>query len=247
MLTEKEWLFINDIIKEIYTANSLKQLGDIFLPLIRRLVSYKAAVLTMVDDQLKDILYSAVGFSEEDVEEYNRSFVMEDYRNSIFTFPKSMTYCDSDLITEERRRTTRLYTEWLEPMGAEYCGGIMIKINNQYICCINIYTDEVHGPLNEKDLYVMDLFIGHLENIIEKILVKKSVSVQSFEHMEQYNLLTRREKEMLPFIIRGYSNDDLIEEFCISRSTVKKHLYSILTKFEVASRVELIKLINEQS
>ena len=63
MLTEKEWLFINEIIQEIYKSKTLSGLGEIFLLLIRKLIPFKAAELTLVDDQLHDKQYAAVGIS----------------------------------------------------------------------------------------------------------------------------------------------------------------------------------------
>ena len=62
-----------------------------------------------------------------------------DYRNAIFTFPKSMSYCDSDLINEDKKRDTALYKNWLAPMGMEFCGGLMIRVSREMICCINIF------------------------------------------------------------------------------------------------------------
>ena len=47
-LKEKEWLFINDLIKKLYEQKNLQDLGDTFLLSIRKLIKYKAAVFTVV-------------------------------------------------------------------------------------------------------------------------------------------------------------------------------------------------------
>ena len=246
MLTEKEWLFINDIIKELYQANTLSGLGEVFLRLIRKLIPFKAAELTMVDDQLRDKQFAAVGITEDDVKEYNEKYVMSDYRNEIFTFPKSMSYCDSDLIDEEKRHDTDLYRNWMEPMGIESCGGLMIRVNDEMICCINIFRGETHGMLTERDLFILDLFIGHFENIIAGIMSGGSTHMFKQEYMEEYSRLTRREKEIFPYLIKGYSNADISEAFYVSESTAKKHVYNIISKFNVSSRGELIKYVNSR-
>ena len=243
MLTEKEWLFINEIIKEIYQANTLSGLGEVFLRLIRKLIPFKAAELTMVDDQLRDKQYAAVGMTEDDVKEYNEKYVMSDYRNEIFTFPKSMSYCDNDLINEEKKRDTELYRNWMAPMGMESCGGLMIRISSGMICCINIFRGENHGSLSERDLFILDLFIGHFENIIAYLMSETAAGTLSYEGMTEYSTLTRREKEIFPYILKGYSNADISEAFYVSESTAKKHVYNILSKFKVSSRGELIKYV----
>jgi len=54
--------------------------------------------------------------------------------------------------------------------------------------------------------------------------------------------LTRREMEVLALLVKGMSNPEIAERLVISRSTVKVHISSILSKLGVASRTEAISL-----
>ena len=54
--------------------------------------------------------------------------------------------------------------------------------------------------------------------------------------------LTRREMEVLALLVKGMSNPEIAERLVISRSTVKVHISSILSKLGVASRAEAISL-----
>ena len=54
--------------------------------------------------------------------------------------------------------------------------------------------------------------------------------------------LTRREQEVLALLVMGMSNPEIAERLFISRSTVKVHISSILSKLGVASRAEAISL-----
>ena len=54
--------------------------------------------------------------------------------------------------------------------------------------------------------------------------------------------LTRREQEVLALLVKGMSNPEIAERLVISRSTVKVHVSSILSKLGVASRGEAISL-----
>ncbi|MFQ6102090.1 MAG: response regulator [Anaerolineae bacterium] len=50
--------------------------------------------------------------------------------------------------------------------------------------------------------------------------------------------LSARECDILPLIVRGYSNQEIAEELGITRNTVKNHLRSILAKLGVRNRAQ---------
>ncbi len=51
--------------------------------------------------------------------------------------------------------------------------------------------------------------------------------------------LTRREREILGYLVRGYSNDDIATSLFISRRTVETHRQRILRKFDAHSIAEM--------
>jgi NarL family two-component system response regulator LiaR len=58
--------------------------------------------------------------------------------------------------------------------------------------------------------------------------------------------LTNREEEVLLLMIDGLSNVDIAERLVVSRSTVKFHVSSILSKLNVASRTEAVAMALQQ-
>lgn len=59
--------------------------------------------------------------------------------------------------------------------------------------------------------------------------------------------LTQREKEILTFIVKGYSNQQIADELFISVPTVKTHRSNILSKCEVKNTASLVRFVMENN
>jgi DNA-binding CsgD family transcriptional regulator len=57
--------------------------------------------------------------------------------------------------------------------------------------------------------------------------------------------ITRREKEIIELVIRGYSNQQIADKAFISLGTVKTHLNSIFKKMELKGRLALLSFIQK--
>ena len=58
--------------------------------------------------------------------------------------------------------------------------------------------------------------------------------------------LTRRERDVMELVYKGYSNPDISSKLYISRNTVKKHVHNVYEKLDVSTRMEMTQLINSQ-
>jgi two-component system response regulator NreC len=57
---------------------------------------------------------------------------------------------------------------------------------------------------------------------------------------ERLEILTPREREVLGFLVRGYTNRQVAEALCISTRTVEGHRANIMSKMEFRNRAEMV-------
>jgi DNA-binding NarL/FixJ family response regulator len=57
------------------------------------------------------------------------------------------------------------------------------------------------------------------------------------------NNLTKREIEILEYVCKGYSNEEISKELCISHHTVKAHLDGILRKTNAKNLIQLAEIL----
>jgi DNA-binding NarL/FixJ family response regulator len=84
------------------------------------------------------------------------------------------------------------------------------------------------------------------ENLLE-LTDKAQKLLQAGQSVKTNVKLTRREKEVLDGILRSLANKEIASELNLSERTVKFHVSSLLAKFKVHSRMELMRETSQRA
>lgn len=96
--------------------------------------------------------------------------------------------------------------------------------------------DFIEKPFNDQHL------IDRIQQAIEKCRSKQIEVLRTQEALQRLATLSRREKQVLDLVIAGNSNKQIARELEISIKTVESHRSNLMSKMQVNSVSELVRL-----
>lgn len=103
---------------------------------------------------------------------------------------------------------------------------------------ITIFAIEI-SKLTKSTLSLYDNHI-HITDDLEEIKSKiKSVLTPSSENIEEKETLSLREKEIISYVVKGYTNQEMADKLFISVHTVMTHRRNIARKLQIHSATGL--------
>jgi DNA-binding CsgD family transcriptional regulator len=95
----------------------------------------------------------------------------------------------------------------------------------------------VRGQSPEDYVIMVEAHHSHTEGLLERA----QTLLQAGQAVKSEVKVTRREEEVLRGILRGYANKEIAGDLNLSERTVKFHVSSLLSKFRVRGRMELVR------
>ncbi len=96
-------------------------------------------------------------------------------------------------------------------------------------CKVDAYLD--------KQLGTNELFLA-LEKVMQGEIYINS-NIESIMNIKKWWKISKREKQVVPLLVQGYTQKEVADRLNISARTVENHITSIMRKLEVKNSVEL--------
>lgn len=120
----------------------------------------------------------------------------------------------------------------------EICGDCLDKVCN--VACMELYEKDKSRQWNNwgshvyknsfahNDFYDITLLCSdtHMITFLQPLKEKYEKAIAYYEALK----LTKREMEILSYIIKGASNSEICEKISVSRATIKTHLNNVYKK-----------------
>jgi len=90
-------------------------------------------------------------------------------------------------------------------------------------------------------------FSGDISSILVGQLTNPSLSLESKKSLDDEQLITKREKEILKLLLSGKGNKEIAEALDISKRTAEVHRFNLMKKLKVKNLMELSNKATEYS
>ena len=234
-LYAKDWQKINEIILRMNSENDILKALNTFLLDIERLVPYEKACIYFYDLSASDIVkdYLGQGFSEKELIDYERYYCnIDDVVEN-----KEVVIKSTEAFDINQRKETEYFIDYVTPANTKISLDTNFRWNleNRGFCIgsLDLFRNEKDIDFTEREMEICRVFQPHIE-------LRASNYAFLFENITHKFALTNAEQDIASMILKGYSNEQIAEEKCITISTVKKHVSKILEKSDTKSRIEFI-------
>ncbi|MCC2865145.1 helix-turn-helix transcriptional regulator [Anaerovorax odorimutans] len=248
-IEKNELGIISRIIYMIHTMEDLDEMRLAFLKLLQVLIPYGIATFVLSSNTGEYKLERPVTVNGGDVEilsNYLERFKHDDYSRWIFFAKESMTYRETDLLSEETRTNTKFFKEVYSGANIHYSAQISLAHREEFLGVVSIYRMKGTPDFSDKEMYMLDQLKKHLSFRLYKEIEKNygEGMAASVEMLAAEYGLTHRENEILKLLLAEVPTEEIIEKLCISLHTLKKHKSNLYKKLHISGKWELYKLLH---
>ncbi len=246
-MEKNEFLLINDLIYQLHTAASLKQVKTIFINRLKAIIPYSYASVFTISEQdgeiaLKDPVCNPVSFKKAELEYLKLEDI--DQTNWILYSTEPALIRESELIDDAHRLSSPIYRKFYSHYNIFDTLQASIVYEKKAYGVVTLYRTREDGTFTADERIYLRAFAKHLNYIFYRHVdgaKQEDNSVRLSELAQTYGL-TKREQEILGYIFAGMNNQEILEEVPITGHTLQKHIQNIYRKVNVSTRWDLLKL-----
>lgn len=240
-----ELAHLNDLACALLSTRTFSQLADAVLDMLPLLVPHGKSFLTREPNQggnRKQLLYTHT-MSAEELNQYDEIYAEHDYSAWYLAQGNVAAYRDTDLVSEAAMARSRIFNEWVRPMGMYYVGGAVFHAHGERMGDIALFRCEEDGDFSDRELFLLSLVAQLVDRWLETERPAAASAPAVAERGADLSVLTERELEVARLACTGMSVRQMSDYLAVSYGTARRHLANIYEKLGIGSRVQLIEAV----
>ena len=123
--------------------------------------------------------------------------------------------------------------------------GVLIPDYTIGSTALNIFITLITTVISMVLITILKIEVLDEFKVIINNITREQNRIDKIQQIEDFDILTQRENEVLGYLVLNYTNKDTAEKLMISENTLKKHARNIYSKLNVKNKKELNALIEE--
>ena len=169
-------------------------------------------------------------------------FLDEEYRC------KDVHNCNYDLVIFDLNKNTNQYIDSIKEIKEHSNAKIMVldfyEDKKLFSKCMNLGVDSyILANIDGEGIKYAVRLLSKGKKYFDSDLVENYMKKDNTEEVKD---LTKREREILMYISRGKTNNEIANDLCITEHTVKKHTSNIFEKLKLRDRTHAALYVHEK-
>lgn len=248
-LFDRDWRFITDSLYFLYGAPTLAEFEKETLERLSMVIPADHYMFTIIREHpnapttFSDVV--CVGEPARYLDEFLSGKYDYDPNFKFWsTFKNSEVFRDTDMMPDSYRVSTPLYKDIYIKQGIHYAMRISIVYEGHALGNVSLFRKRGQKDFSDHDVEIARVFAPHLSQKLESLLnptPSNGLTTDGVAAFETFGL-TPKEREVVRLVLSDMSDGEIAETMCISRATLKTHIYNIYRKTNVKNRLQLVAL-----
>ena len=259
MLEDKDWKFINNLIYRLYRTADLGSFYSALLEGIRLVIPYtEGRVYRMQRIAGNPVPTGGLKINKcgelvtlkegEAIDSFSpkEGFFWVDYLYAAH----AQCFRNSDIPDRfEEFTKTEMFKIRYESQNIYHAIKTVLIYNDELLGVFTLFRPKNAQDFSDRDVEICEALMNHISFKLWQLLnaseaVSKAIdtSTKASNAVAMEYQLTKRETEILTYLLNEESDDVICDKCFISHSTLKKHIYNIYCKTKVKNRMQLKQL-----
>ena len=247
-MEKNEFLLYNDILYQLSRCQTMEDLGRVFLPQLRLLIpfSHGSYISISPGGENGDLVHTLRFWQPDSFRAVEEAWIRE-YRQAYTAWlshtTESVVIRDSDLMEGDKRFSSHFYQGLFKEIGARDTMQMNVVSGDRVLGRIALFRTEEMGDFTDEDAFFLRALSNHIALVFARCDgAQPPARKDAAARLAKIYGLTRREEEVLGYILTGLSSEEIARQLCIAKNTLFKHSQNVYRKCGVKSRWDVLRL-----
>ena len=160
-LSNTRWRGFQGFLLELYRQSRLNEIQKMVMEYLQAEILHQCSMFDYGragDETIRFFHPYSGNLDEQTLQDYYQNYQHKDYTVWNFSQTEPVVYRDSDLMPDHLREKSRIYQQWMRPLGAYYGLGCTI-VRGHFYGSVTMFRTKEAGDFTEEEVYFLGLSV----------------------------------------------------------------------------------------